>query len=181
MAANHTEYSAITDGLAVDYLWDHLKKNGGVTKQQAIELTKTGLLSVSNLLEQIIADNNKQLKRSNEDGEDFNDHSDAKYMRARSINHSKRNGKNIQRTWCSLSSASVRNKKGALRIFITYMDENIDKIAYRMFVLPYPIWKKRMTKTGVSFSFSSKDGSLTESTAKRWGEFEVKTVKGLSA
>jgi hypothetical protein len=180
MAANHTEYSAITDGLAVDYLWDHLKKNGGVTKQQAIQLTETGLLSVSNLLEQVIADNNKRIKRSNEDGEDFNDHSDAKYMRARSINHSKYKGKAVQRTWCCLSPASVRNKKGALRIFITYMDENIQKTAYRMFVLPYPIWKNRMTKTGISFSFSSKNGALTNSSSKRWGEFEVKSIEELS-
>lgn len=180
MASNHTEYSAITDTLAVDYLWDYLKKNAGITKEQAKQLTQTGILSVSNLLEQVIADNNRKLKRSNADGEDFNDHSDAKYMRARSINHSKYKGKSVQRTWCSLSPASVRNKKGALRIFITYMDENLSKIAYRMFVIPYPIWQKRMTKTGVSFSFSSKDGSLTKSTEERWGEFEVKTVKQLS-
>jgi hypothetical protein len=179
MAANHTAYSAITDGLAVDYLWGYLKKNGGVTKKQAIELAKTGLMSVSNLLEQVIADNSK-LKRSNEDGEDFNDHSDAKYMRARSINHSKYKGKDVQRTWCSLSPSSVRNKTGALRVFITYMDENLNKIGYRMFVLPYPLWKKRMTKSGIVFTFSSKDGSLTKSCDKRWGEFEVHTIKEFS-
>jgi hypothetical protein len=60
------------------------------------------------------------------------------------------------------------------------MDENIQKTAYRMFVLPYPIWKNRMTKTGISFSFSSKNGALTNSSSKRWGEFEVKSIEELS-
>lgn len=180
MASNHTEYSAITDSLAIDYLWDHLKKNASVSKDQAKELAKTGIISVSNLLEQVIADNNKNLTRSNANGEDYDDKSDAKYMRARSLNHSKYKGKDIQRTWCCLSPASVRNKKGALRIFITYMDENIDKIAYRMFVIPFSQWKKRMTKTGIAFAFSSKDGSLTPTTKKKWGEFEVMSIKELA-
>jgi hypothetical protein len=182
MASNHTEHSAITDKMAVSYLWDYLKKSGGVSKEQAMSLAETGILSVSNLLEQTIADTGK-LKRSNADGEDFADGSDAKYMRARNIPHSKgKNGKQYERTFCSLSALSVRNKKGSLRVFITYLDERIGKTAFRMFVLPYPDWQKKMSKgaNAILFSFSNKDGSLTKTTSETWGMYEVKTFKEFS-
>lgn len=175
MAANHTAYSAITDALAVSFLWDYIKKNSGVTKGQAVDLAKTGLLSVSNVLEQAISDTSG-LKRSNADGEDFVDGSDAKYMRARNIKHSSSNSKyQYERTWCALSAKSLRNKKGALRIFITYLDERLGKNDFRLFLIPYADWQKKMGsgQTAVSFSFSSKDGCLTKTTKEKWGEYEV--------
>ncbi len=176
MASNHTEWSGITDALAVEYLWDHLsKEHQFYSKKAAVASCEIGFQSVSNILEQVIADNSS-LKRSNKAGEDFDDGSDAKYMRARRIAHS--NG--YKRTWCTLSPASVRNKKGALRIFITQMDEILGITDYHMYVIPYEEWKSRMTSTGITFCFSSKHGCLTDASYNRWGRFKVDTIRELS-
>lgn len=182
MSSNHSSQTAESDSLAIDYLWDYYKSNNTkITKKQAKELAVHGIISVSNLLEQVILDNNKKLKKSNLRGEDYSDHSDAKYMTARARGHGKtKSGKLQTNTAAVLSPASIKNKTGALRVFITHIDDRRNVVNYRMFVLPYPEWQKRMLKGGIDFCFSPKTGDLAPRSQKRWGEFEVKSIKQLS-
>ncbi len=179
MASNHTKHTEITDALAVGHLWKHLKKSTtvGVTPDQATHLAKVGLMSVSNILEQAILDNNKNLKKSNATGEDFDDGSDAKYTRARNIH----NGNGYQFCGCGLSNLGLRTKKGTLRIFITHVDSRNNKQVFHMYKIPYDVWSTRKNKTGIRFGFSSVDGSPTPVTEEKWGEFKVKTIKQLAS
>ena len=182
MSSNHSEQTAESDILAIEYLWKQMKvtSKAGVTVEQTKKLAKNGLLSVSNILEQAILDTNKKLKKSNKDGEDYTDGSDAKYMTARDRGHGNMpNGTQQLKNAAVLTQKAVRNKKGALRIFITHIDSRNNTVNYRMFLLPYPQWKKRMTKAGIPFFFSAKTGNLTPTAEKRWGEFEVKSFEEL--
>ena len=182
MSTNHSEQTAESDILAIEYLWKKMSANAkaGVSVEQAKKLAKNGLVSVSNILEQAILDGNKKLKKSNKDGEDYTDGSDAKYMTARDRGHGKsKSGTQTTKNACVLSPTSVKNKQGVLRIFITHIDSKHNTVNYRMFLLPYPQWKNRMTKAGIPFFFSSKTGNLTPTAEKRWGEFEVKSFKEL--
>ena len=182
MSTNHSEQTAESDILAIEYLWHKMSSNAkaGVTVEQAKKLAKNGLVSVSNILEQAILDNNKSLKKSNKDGEDYTDGSDAKYMTARARGHgTTKYGKKVVNNAAVLSPSSVRNKKGSLRVFITHIDDKTNKVNYRMFLLPYPEWTKIMPKGGIDFCFSSKTGDLAPRSIKRWGKFEVKTFKEL--
>jgi hypothetical protein len=179
MSTNHSENTTISDQAAIQELWKKLdrKSTGGVTLEQAKILAKWGGISVSNLLEQAILVNNKKLKKSNNDGEDYTDGSDAKYMTARARGHGK-NGK-AKNNAAVLSPDALKNKHGKLRIFITHLDERRDKINYRMFLIPLHEWKTRMLKGGVDFAFSPKTGDLAPRSFKRWGDFEVKSFKDL--
>ena len=182
MASNHSEQTAVSDILATEYLWAKLsaRSKAGVTVEQAKKLAQNGLLSVSNILEQVILDNNKKLKKSNKTGEDYTDGSDAKYMTARDRGHgTTKAGKKQVNNAAVLSPASVRNKRGKLRIFITHIDEKREKVNYRMFAIPYPDWKKKMKKGGIDFCFSPKTGDLAPR-SHLWLEYEVKTIKELS-
>lgn len=183
MASNHSEATGESDVLAIEYLWPRLNANSraGITLDQAKKLAKNGLVAVSNVLEQAILDTNKKLKKSNEKGEDYTDGSDAKYMTARERGHGSYKDKKKTNNAAVLSPASVRNKKGALRIFITHIDEKRDKVNYRMFLIPYSYWKKTMLKGGIDFCFSAKTGDLAPRSIKRWGDYEVKTFKELSS
>lgn len=176
MASNHTEKSAETDALAVEYLWPHLKSNYGISTEQAVLACKAGLMSVSNILEQVIADNNKKLKRSNKTGEDFSDGSDAKFVRSRNVH----NGNGYYFNFCTISAKSLRNKKGIIRAFIIQIDSRTNTHNYFMFRIPYPEWQDRMAKDGIKFGFS-KHGIMTPVTVEKWGEFRVSTIKQLSA
>jgi hypothetical protein len=184
MASNHSEQTGESDSLALDFLWTKMSTTAraGVTLAQAKKLAKNGLISVSNVLEQAILDTNKKLKKSNKTGEDYTDGSDAKYMTARPRGHGSYQGKKKNTvhkiTAAVLSPASVKNKKGSLRVFITHIDEVNDRVEYRMFLLPYPQWKKIMPKGGIDFCFNVK-GELAPRSVKRWGKFEVKTFKEL--
>lgn len=184
MASNHSEQTGESDSLALDFLWTKMSASSraGVTLDQAKKLATKGLISVSNVLEQAILDTNKKLKKSNKTGEDYTDGSDAKYMTARPRGHGSYKGKTKEKpltvTAAVLSPASVRNKKGSLRVFITHIDAVNDRVEYRMFLLPYPQWTKIMPKGGIDFCFDSK-GNLAPRSVKRWGKFEVKTFKEL--
>lgn len=181
MSSNHSAQTGKSDALATEYLWSKLSASSkaGVTVEQAKKLASNGLVSVSNLLEQVILDNNKKLKKSNETGEDYTDGSDAKYMTARARGHGKYKDKPITNNAAVLSPASVRNKKGALRVFITHIDDIRGVVNYRMFLLPYPEWKNKMKKGGIDFCFSAKTGDLAPR-SQQWAEYEVKNIKGLS-
>ena len=49
-----------------------------------------------------------------------------------------------------------------------------------MFRIPYPEWQTRMVKDGIKFGFS-KYGEMTPITMQKWGEFQVTSIKELSA
>lgn len=176
MASNHTENCAETDALAVEYLWSHVKDNCGITKKQAVAACKAGFMSVSNILEQVLSDTNSKLKRSNKTGEDFIDGSDAKFVRARNVH----NGNGYDFNSCVISASSLRNKKGIIRTFIVQIDSRTGNHNYFMFRIPFPDWTHRMVKGGIKFGFS-KDGEMTKVTKDRWGEFQVFSIKELSA
>lgn len=182
MSTNHSENTTISDQAAIEFLWKKLSKSStaGISLEQAKTLAIWGGVSVSNLLEQAILDNNKKLKKSNKDGEDYTDGSDAKYMTARARKHNKYKDKHqYTNNAAVLSPAALKNKHGHLRIFITHLDDRRNKTNYRMFLIPLHEWKTRMMKGGVDFAFSSKTGDLAPRSYKRWGEFEVKTFKEL--
>lgn len=175
MASNHTEHCAETDSLAVEYLWRHLKNDYGISTMQAVDACKAGLMSVSNILEQVIADNNPKLKRSNKTGEDFSDGSDAKFVRARNIH----NGNGYDFNSCTISAKSLRNKKGIIRTFIIQIDSRTGEHNHFMFRIPFPDWNERMVKDGIKFAFS-KHGEMTPKTVERWAQYRVSTIKQLS-
>jgi hypothetical protein len=175
LASNHTEHCAETDALAVEYLWSYLKHDYGISTQQAVAACKAGLMSVSNILEQVIADNNPELKRSNKTGEDFTDGSDAKFVRARNIH----NGNGYDFNSATISAKSLRNKRGIIRAFVTQIDSRTGNNNYYMFRIPYPEWTERMVKDGIKFGFS-KHGEMTPKTVERWDEFRVLSIKELS-
>jgi hypothetical protein len=186
MASNHTKNAAETDLATIGYLWDKLspKTRNGVDVEQAKVLAKRGLISISNLLEEVILDNNKNLVKSNADGEDYTDKSDAKYLTARPRSNSatNKNGDLVMVSRAVLpSKTALKTKKGALRIFVTQIDPVKNTTNYRMFLLPYPKWKSLMTTAGIEIAFSCKTGELTASSQKRWGQFEVKSIKELAA
>lgn len=182
MSSNHSENTTISDQAAIEFLWKKLSKSStsGISIEQAKLLATWGGISVSNLLEQAILDNNKKLKKSNKAGEDYTDGSDAKYMTARARKHGKYKDKHqYTNNAAVLSPLALRNKHGALRIFITHLDERRNTTNYRMFLIPFKEWKTRMLKGGVDFAFSPKTGDLAPRSHKRWSEFEVKTFKEL--
>ena len=175
MASNHTENCAITDSIAINYLWPHLKRNSGISVKQALDQCLIGGISSSNILEQIISEMNPKLKRSNIKGQDFVDGSDAKFTRARDVH----NGKGYNFNSTTITKSALKNKKGTLRIFIPFYDSRTLLSTVYMFKIPYPIWKKRMVKAGVKFGFS-KEGKMTPVTQEKWGEFLVTSLKELA-
>jgi len=180
MATNHTQELAICDALAAEFLWKHKRKtkiSSAVVKQMATE----GIISMSNLLERILLDNGKLLG-SNEKGEDFTDGSDAKYLTARLKKHSvQSNGRIVYRNFATLPVSALKNKRGALRIMITFHHDATNTHKFLMFLLPYKVWKKAMCSTGLHFYFSSKDNGLTKKTSSWAGKYQVHTVKQLAA
>jgi hypothetical protein len=180
MATNHTQELAICDALAAEFLWKHKRKtkiSSAVVKQMATE----GIISMSNLLERILLDNGKLLG-SNEKGEDFTDGSDAKYLTARLKKHSvQSNGRIVYRNFATLPVSALKNKRGALRVMITFHHDATNTHKFLMFLLPYKVWKKAMCSTGLHFYFSSKDNGLTKKTSSWAGKYQVHTVKQLAA
>ena len=180
MATNHTQELAICDALAAEFLWKHKRKtkiSSAVVKQMATE----GIISMSNLLEKILLDNGKLLG-SNEKGEDFTDGSDAKYLTARLKKHSvQSNGRIVYRNFATLPVSALKNKRGALRVMITFHHDATNTHKFLMFLLPYKVWKKAMCSTGLHFYFSSKDNGLTKKTSSWAGKYQVHTVKQLAA
>ena len=181
MASNHTQELAICDALAAQFLWKYNKNKPKVSsaaiKQQAIE----GIISMSNLLERVLEDNGKLLG-SNKKGEDFTDGSDAKYLTARLKKHSvQSNGRLVYRNFATLPVSALKNKRGALRIMITFHHDATNTHKFLMFLLPYKVWKKAMCSTGLHFYFSSKDNGLTKKTSSWAGKYQVHTVKQLAA
>lgn len=180
MATNHTPELARCDALAAEFLWKHKRKtkiSSAVVKQMAEE----GIISMSNLLERILLDNGKLLG-SNEKGEDFTDGSDAKYLTARLKKHSvQSNGRLVYRNFATLPVSALKNKRGALRVMITFHHDATNTHKFLMFLLPYKVWKKAMCSTGLHFYFSSKDNGLTKKTSSWAGKYQVHTVKQLAA
>ena len=179
MATNHTQELAICDALAAEFLWKHKRKtkiSSAVVKQMATE----GIISMSNLLEKILLDNGKLLG-SNEKGEDFTDGSDAKYLTARLKKHSvQSNGRIVYRNFATLPVSALKNKRGALRVMITFHHDATNTHKFLMFLLPYKVWKKAMCSTGLHFYFSSKDNGLTKKTSSWAGKYQVHTIKELA-
>jgi len=180
MATNHTKELSVCDALAAQFLWKHKKKtkvSSAIVKQMAEE----GIISMSNLLERILLDNGN-LIHSNKRGEDFTDGSDAKYLTARLKKHSVQgNGRIVYRNFASLPFAALKNKRGSLRVFITFHHEKTDSHKFLMFLLPAKVWKKAICKTGLHFYFSSTTDDLTETTRSWAGAHQVYTMKDLAA
>ncbi len=175
MASNHTENCAITDSIAINYLWPHLKHNSGISVKQALDQCIIGGICPSNVLEQVISEMNPKLKRSNIKGQDFVDGSDAKFARSRDV----QNGAKYKSNYTTISKSALKNKKGILRIFIPFYDSRTSITSIFMFRIPYPHWQDRMIKAGIRFAFS-KEGKMTPATQDKWGEFLVTSLKELA-
>jgi len=182
MATNHTENAAQSDMMAVKHLWPFIKTKSNVSLEQALFLAEEGYLSISTTLENSITSVNRKLKRSTEVGMDLSDGSEVKFMTARYRSHgTDYKGKKQQAIQATLSPTALKNKTGALRVCILHIDKNGND-TMRFFILPYPTWQKRMTKAGITFSFSKKnDHEFTPTAKKKWAEFEVKNIKQFSA
>ena len=180
MAMNHTKELSVCDALGAEFLWKFKKKPKKISSAAIKELAVQGIVSMSNLLERVLEDNGK-LTHSNEKGEDFTDGSDAKYLTARLKKHSvQSNGRIVYRNFASLPSAALKNKRGSLRVFITFHHDKTDTHKFLMFLLPYNIWKKAMCTTGLHFYFSSTDDQLTTKTKSWAGKYQVHTIKELA-
>lgn len=181
MATNHTKELSVCDALAAQFLWKYKKNKPKVSsaaiKQQAIE----GIISMSNLLERVLEDNGN-LSKSNKKGEDFTDGSDAKYLTARLKKHSvQSNGRIVYRNFATLPVSALKNKRGVLRVFITFHHDTSNKHKFLMFRLPFNVWKKAMRKTGLHFYFSSTTGDLTDMTQSWAKKHQVFSIKQLAA
>ena len=179
MATNHTKELSVCDALAAQFLWKH-KKNTKISSAIVKQMAEEGIISMSNLLERTLLDNGN-LIHSNKRGEDFTDGSDAKYLTARLKKHSvQSNGRIVYRNFASLPFAALKNKRGSLRVFITFHHDKTDTHKFLMFLLPHNIWKKAMCTTGLHFYFSSTDDELTTKTKSWAGKYQVHTIKELA-
>ena len=134
MATNHTQELAICDALAAEFLWKH-KKPTMISSAVVKQMAKEGIISMSNLLERVLEDNGKLLG-SNKKGEDFTDGSDAKYLTARLKKHSvQSNGRIVYRNFATLPVSALKNKRGALRIMITFHHDATNTHKFLMFLL----------------------------------------------
>lgn len=174
MATNHTKQLAECESVGAAYLW-RFKKNTKISTKAVSEMARIGVISMSNLLEQVLLDNGK-LIQSNKTGEDFHDGSDAKYATARNRIHI--NSK--ERHWADV--AGLKNKRGTLRIFINHYSAKTDAFTPYMFKVPYKVWSKCVTKSGVlKFYFSNKEEGLTKKTIEQFGKFRVDSIKELAS
>lgn len=143
MASKNTDNSSAGDILLIKELSPYL----GYTRAQlkwALEEAKHGGMAVESLLERAISIQGK-IKRSNKDGEDFIDGSDAKKVTL------SRNSKSDNSLSCHISN--LKNKKGILRVAVS--DPFRNKVHY--FKIPHSLYVGRKT-INLSFSHKSLDG-----------------------
>jgi hypothetical protein len=178
MASNHTKASAITERIAAEFFWENgynKKYKGKMSKDTFLGMTEDGELSISNVLENFIIYTNPKKKKSNENGMDFTDKSDAKYMSTR-IKQTK-NGKS-KRLNCRLSPTSLKNKTGTLRVAITVYnpeDPSISKVI--LIRIPYPDWTQfTHSDGGLNFEFSL-DGSFKAMSYLRFSNYVCTTIQ----
>lgn len=171
MASKNTKNTALGDILIIKELSKHLKFSEEQTKF-TIKLAKKGIIAVESLLEESISKIGK-IQRSNEDGEDFVDGSDAKKCIV-SNNDSKTDSK-------SVTISNVMGKKGILRVLIA--DPNTNKLFF--FKIPNKELKNK--NHGIKIMFS-KNGGMPEHLVKKsiptiniWGERKIKVPDTFSA
>lgn len=180
MATNHTKELSVCDALAAQFLWKYKKKTN-ISAVAVRKMAAEGIISMSNLLERILLDNGN-LQHSNKVGEDFTDGSDAKYLTARLKKHSvQENGRLVYRNFATLPVSALKNKRGDLRVFITFHHDTTKEHKFLMFRLPFNVWKKAMRKTGLHFYFSSTTGDLTNMTQSWAKKHQVFSIKQLAA
>jgi hypothetical protein len=171
MASKNTKNTALGDILIINELAKHLKFSEE-EKKFTIKLAKKGIIAVETLLEESISKVGK-IKRSNEDGEDFIDGSDAKKCIV-SNNDSKTDSK-------SVTISNVNGKKGILRVLVA--DPNTKQLYY--FKIPNRELKNK--HNGIKIMFS-KNGGMPEHLKKKsiptvniWGEKNIKVPDTFSA
>ena len=108
MASKNTKNTADGDILIINELSKHLKYSE-IEKKFLIELAKKGIVAVETLLEEAISKVGK-IKRSNSDGEDFVDGSDAKKVTV-TINDAVTGDRCVR-------IGNISNKNGILRVLV---------------------------------------------------------------
>ena len=174
MASIFTENAVKGDILIIQELCKQLRYSKQKTKF-FVDAANHGVIAVETFLEQAIAKVGG-LTRTNKNGRDFTDGSDAK--KATILIHDVSDGyNNLKR---SATIANLKNKRGILRIMIA--DPIYEKLYY--FKVPRSLYMGKVTLT---FTFSLqgetkiqryRDGKET-TTWKLWNKYRVMTFKEL--
>ena len=141
VASKNTQNVADGDVLIINELSEYLKYTDVQTKF-LVDLAKKGIIAVETLLEEAISKVGK-IKRSNKDGEDFVDGSDAKkaVVTLKDANTGER----------AASIGNVGNKKGILRVLVS------EPMTEQLFFFKIPN-REIKGKNSIKISFSREGG-----------------------
>lgn len=156
MASKNTQNVADGDVLIINELSEYLKYND-VQRKFLIDLAKKGIIAVETLLEEAISKVGK-IKRSNKDGEDFVDGSDAKkaVVSLNDVNSGTR----------AAFIGNVANKKGILRVLVS------EPMTGELFFFKIPN-REIKGKGNIKIGFSKEGGMQSKVAYKMMPEYNI--------